>query len=79
MISRSPRMLMSRLFATAYLPFYDQFERSVTLWSPDSTRLVFAGESMAGDAGVWLHKTPMAGEDAQTFLIGDGAMALWSP
>ena len=78
-ISRSPRLLMSRLFATSYLPFYDQFEQSTTPWSPDSTRLVFPGESMAGDAGIWLHQTPMAGEGAQTFLIGDGLMALWSP
>ncbi len=78
-VSRSPRLLMSRLFATSYLPFYDQFERAITPWSPDSTRLVFAGESMAGDAGIWLHKTPLAGEDAQTFLIGDGVMAVWSP
>lgn len=78
-VSRSPRLLMSRLYATSYLPFYDQYERSSTPWSPDSTRLVFPGESMAGDAGIWLHQTPMAGEDAQTFLIGDGVMALWSP
>ncbi len=78
-ISRSPRFLVSRDFAGAYLPFFDQYAESVSLWSPDSTRFVYAGESMAGDAGIWLHRLPMDGEGPKTYFVAEGVVALWSP
>jgi hypothetical protein len=78
-VSQSPRFLLSRDFVIGYLPFFDQYAESVSIWSPDSTRFVYAGESMAGDTGVWLHKLPVDGEDPKTYFVTEGAIALWSP
>jgi hypothetical protein len=78
-VSRSPRVLVSRTFVGAYLPFFDQYAESVSPWSPDSTRFVYAGESMAGDSGIWLHKLPIEAEGPKTYLVAEGVVALWSP
>jgi hypothetical protein len=78
-VSQSPRFLLSRDFVVGYLPFFDQYAESVSIWSPDSTRFVFAGESMAGDSGVWLHKLPLDGDGPKTYFVAEGVMALWSP
>ncbi|MFW2380987.1 MAG: hypothetical protein ACN4GZ_04440 [Acidimicrobiales bacterium] len=78
-VSRSPRFLLSRDFVGAYLPFFDQYAESVSLWSPDSTRFVYSGESMAGDSGIWLHQLPFDSEGPKTYLVGEGVVAFWSP
>lgn len=57
------------------LPFFDQFARSITFWSPDSKHFVYA--QAEGDSGgsVWV-----ADLDAGTGprKVGEGTLAVWS-
>lgn len=62
--------------APAYLPFWDQFSKSQTLWSPDGQRFVHVGAPEGGAPGVWIHDAAESG--ASTFLV-DGDHAFWSP
>ena len=78
-VSQSPRFLVTPEFGGAYLPFFDQYAQSMTLWSPDSTRFVYPGESMAGRSGIWLHRLPTGDDPPKTFYVTDGSMAVWSP
>ena len=57
------------------LPYFDQYARSITFWSPDSKQFVYT-QSDAGDAtSVWV--VDIAGTPAPQ-RIGDGALAVWS-
>ena len=58
-----------------YLPFWDQFVRSQTLWSPTGDRFVHVGSDPNDRPGVWIHDVD---EDESTFLV-DGEIAFWSP
>jgi hypothetical protein len=60
----------------AYLPYWDQYGRSLTLWSPDGTRFVHAGTTADGRSGVWIHDASTSGPS--TFLV-EGDIGLWSP
>jgi hypothetical protein len=59
-----------------YLPFWDQYVRSQTVWAPDGEQFVHVGRSVEGTSGVWIH-------DATTFgpstLLAEGEIAFWSP
>ena len=57
-----------------YLPFHDQYARSMTLWSPDGESFAFAG-LIDDRAGIWRHDLV---EDETTFVI-DGTWVVWSP
>ncbi|NNF53424.1 MAG: hypothetical protein HKN03_03175 [Acidimicrobiales bacterium] len=78
-ISRTPRFVLSTQFEGAYLPFYDQYAQALTIWSPDSSRLVFPGSSVGRDEGIWLHRLPDGRSEAATFKIAEGSVAFWSP
>lgn len=57
------------------LPFYDQYQRSATIWSPDSKSLVLTGIDAQSQAGVYVVDL-----DARTStLIAPGDLAFWSP
>ncbi|HEX7587012.1 MAG TPA: hypothetical protein VF478_01735, partial [Anaerolineae bacterium] len=57
------------------LPYFDQYARSITFWSPDSKQFVYT-QSDAGDAtSVWV--VDIVGTPAPQ-RIGDGALAVWS-
>lgn len=57
-----------------YLNFFDQFSRSHSLWSPDSTYLVY-GAIENGAPAVLLANTRQAGT---TVRVSDGVMGVWS-
>jgi Tol biopolymer transport system component len=57
------------------LPFYDQYQRSVTIWSPDSQQLVFTKEEPDGRQGVYVVS---ADGSASAQRIAGGGMAIWS-
>lgn len=78
-ISRTPRFDLSNEFEAAYLPFYDQYAQALTIWSPDSSRMVFPGSSVGRDEGIWLHRLPDGRSEAATFKIAEGSVAFWSP
>lgn len=63
-------------FARDYLPFFDQFARVSTPWSPDGSQFVYAGMNQDGEAGIWVQSADGA---IPPILIADGVYAIWSP
>ena len=57
------------------LPFYDQYHLSATIWSPDSTKLVYTSDNKEKGAGIWV--VAVDGE-SQPIRIADGVHAFWS-
>lgn len=57
------------------LPFYDQYARSLTFWSPDSKSIVYASTDSSGNGTIWI-----AGVDSTTppAKVGEGQFASWS-
>lgn len=60
----------------AYLPFWDQYVRSQTLWSPDGDQFVHVGRTEDGESGVWIHDATTSGPSR---FLTDGDLAFWSP
>jgi hypothetical protein len=54
--------------------FFDQYQRSDTIWSPDSNWLVLSGRPLLDESGIWLIQT----STLETKLIGTGNLAFWS-
>ena len=63
------------IFATAYLPFWDQYARSHTLWAPDGSAFAYTGLNQEGDPTVWVQ--PIGDSDPEPITTGD--VAFWSP
>ena len=61
---------------TDYFPFFDQFAKSLTFWSPDGDQIVFAGTDSEGEEGVFVFDVDI---DGATTRIADGEFAAWSP
>lgn len=57
------------------LPYFDQYARSVTFWSPDSQHFVYTQREPQGQGSVWVIDRA---EDSQPRKIGDGTLAVWS-
>ena len=57
------------------LPYFDQYARSMTFWSPDSRQFVYTQTDANGAPGVWV--ADIAG-NANPQRIGDGSIAVWS-
>ncbi len=57
------------------LPFFDQYARSLTFWSPDSQHFVYT-QSEADETGtVWVADLA---QGAQPHRVGEGTLAVWS-
>lgn len=57
------------------LPFFDQYARSASLWSPDSRHLVISGLDASGRPGIY--RVDASGIDPPEH-IADGSLAFWS-
>lgn len=57
------------------LPYFDQYARSITFWSPDSRRLVYTQSEGRGNGSVWV--ADVTGSD-KPLHVGDGTIAIWS-
>ena len=66
----------SRVFLEEYLPFFDQYAQSMTLWSPDSTAFAYAGANEEGVSGIWVQE--LAGNKLPV-RVSDGVFVAWSP
>lgn len=55
-------------------PYFDQYQRSITLWSPDSREMVIAGSDGQGKPGIYVINA-LEGGSAR---IADGELAFWS-
>jgi WD40 repeat protein len=62
-------------FARDYLPFFDQYARSQTSWSPDGSAFAYAGTGADGRVGIWVQQVS-GGAPA---YAGEGAMVSWRP
>jgi TolB protein len=58
------------------LPFFDQYQRSSSIWSPDSRNIVFTALSSNGRPGLYV--VPADGNTRPRFLTA-GDFAYWSP
>ncbi len=56
--------------------YFDQFAQSVAVWSPDSRSLVYAGQPLIGERGVYVIKSDDA--TATPRFVGPGDYAIWS-
>lgn len=56
-----------------FLPFYDQYARSMTLWSPDSASFAFPGR-VGDEEGIWVHEV----DSDTTTKVADGTWVAWS-
>ncbi|MBI5301896.1 MAG: PD40 domain-containing protein [Chloroflexi bacterium] len=57
------------------LPYFDQYARSLTFWSPDSARFVYTHRERPGAGSVWV--ADVTGKE-QPRRVGDGLVAVWS-
>ena len=70
------RIVPSLLMVDQYLPFFEQYAQSMSLWSPDSSAFAYAGFNEAGEAGIWVQE---ARSDRAPVLVSDGDFVAWSP
>ena len=58
------------------IQYFDQFAQSVAVWSPDSRSLVYAGQPLIGERGVYVIDAQDAA--AKPRFVGPGDYAIWS-
>jgi Tol biopolymer transport system component len=56
------------------LPFFDQYQRSGTIWSPDSQQLVLSGVDQNSHPGIYV----VNADGGTARKIADGDFAFWS-
>lgn len=62
-------------FGRDHLAFFDQFERTTSLWSPDGSAFAFAGGDTIEDLGIWVQRV-----DADAPIrVAEGEAVFWSP
>ena len=58
------------------VPYFDQYNRSLTFWSPDSRYFVITKQKSNGNNGtVWVYD--VLGEE-EPMQVGEGTLAVWS-
>jgi TolB protein len=72
----TPRFLPSPLMIDQYLPFFEQYAQSTSLWSPDGSAFAYPGTSEDGRTGIWIQS---ARSDRAPVLVAGGDFVAWSP
>lgn len=57
------------------LSFFDQYQRSATIWSPDSKNVVVSAVSGEENRGIWVIN---ASGQLDPRLVAPGSLAFWS-
>ncbi len=57
------------------MQFFDQYQHSATIWSPNSQYIVISGKDLEGNPGIYV--IPFS-EDEITQLVAPGKLAFWS-
>lgn len=65
----------TRTFLSDYLVFFDQYARSMTIWSPDSNAFTYAAVDPEAGSRVWVQKL----DQAEPVDVGRGVFVAWSP
>jgi hypothetical protein len=73
-LAEGPEFAPSPHWVEDYMPFHDQYARSMTLWSPDSGAFAFPGE-IDGREGIWRYDV----ESGESSFVTEGAWVVWSP
>jgi TolB protein len=68
-------MVPSRTFLQAYLIFFDQYARSMTIWSPDSSAFAYAALDPVAGNNIWVQRL----EEDEPQKVGRGVFVAWSP
>jgi hypothetical protein len=63
-------------FVRGVVPFYDQYQRSVTPWSPDSSAFVINAIDQEGQPAAFVYRV---GSEVDPTRIGGGVLPFWSP
>jgi len=71
-LTDGPEFTPLSTWVTDLIPFVDQYNRSMTPWSPDSGSLAFPG-TIDGDPGIWVTEI-----DGETTKVSDGTWVAWS-
>ncbi len=64
-------------FLRRILPFYDQYARSSTVWSPSGRRIVFNGLNEEGQQAIFV--VDLENREQEPVEIGEGVVPLWRP
>jgi TolB protein len=72
----TPRFVPSQRMIEEYLPFFEQYAQSMSLWSPDGSAFAYPGMDESGDMGIWIQS---ARSDRAPVRITDGDFVAWSP
>ena len=70
------RFRPSPIYLRDYMPFFEQYGQSQTLWSPDGRAFAYPGIVEGRGAGIWVQEVR---EDATPVRIADGEVVAWSP
>jgi len=57
------------------MPFFDQYQRSATIWSPDNNNLVISALDQDGEQGIYAIEIA---ENSEARLLASGSLAFWS-
>jgi len=68
-------MVPSQLFMEAYIQFFDQYARSMNIWSPDSTAFAYAAFSDQSGSNIWVQHL----DAADPVNVSPGVYVAWSP
>jgi hypothetical protein len=60
---------------TGILPYFDQYQQSNTIWSPDNNNLVLSFVDAEGNPGIAI---AAASGQLEPRLLADGYLAFWS-
>ena len=71
-----PSFLPSRVWIVQYLPFWDQYSRSLTLWSPNGDAFTYPGVSSGnGEDQIFVQHL----DESHPITVANGVFASWSP
>lgn len=70
------RFYPSLVLRRDYLPFFEQYAQSMSLWAPDGSAFAYAGSDESGTEGIWVQP---ARDGAEPVLVADGVFVAWSP
>ncbi|MEE9414811.1 MAG: hypothetical protein V3V01_05955 [Acidimicrobiales bacterium] len=73
---RTDSFLLSPVLFGSYLPFYDQYAKSITFWSPDGSSFVYSAMRESGVPAIFVHD---AATNGSSVAIATGSVAIWSP
>jgi hypothetical protein len=60
---------------TSIIPYFDQYQRSATIWSPDSRNIVISANDSDGNDGIYVVEVD---GNLEPRLLTDGSLAFWS-